>query len=319
MKRITVIVFFMIAILVVSGSAIGQDVADQIPVCTDNEITLTANVLSVQLTVFNEILVVIGEADNSKLPDLITDAEALQNQWWGTDFEGIPHCGFSVQIASQYGHALDELLITLLFVDADMNAQANTHYATSTNLKNDIEAIVSDLPTAQAESAPAQGVTVTAINQINLRGGPGTNYPVTGALSASQLVAAIARNVAGDWLVLDTGLALDTGDWVAAWVVTVEGDVNTLPIREAPPVPDAPPPAQSQNTPIPQSTLPPAQPTIPPAPTNPPAPGFTCDCSKTCGAMASCEEAYFQLNQCGCSARDGDGDGVPCESICPGG
>ena len=311
MKLSTLIVFFMIAILVVSGSVTGQNVTDQIPACTDKEITLTAGVLSDQLAVFNDILVIIGEANDEKLPDLIADTEALQNQWWETDFEGIPQCGFSVQIASQYGHALDELLITLLFVEADMNAQANIHYATSTNLKNDIEAIVSDLPTAQA--APAQGVNVTAINQVNLRGGPGTNYRVAGTLSANQTAAAIARNTAGDWLVLDTG------GWVATWVVTVTGDVNTLPVREAPPVPDSPPPAPSQPTQIPQSTLPPSQPTIPPAPTNPPAPGFTCDCSKTCGAMASCEEAYFQLNQCGCSARDGDGDGVPCESICPGG
>lgn len=43
---------------------------------------------------------------------------------------------------------------------------------------------------------------------------------------------------------------------------------------------------------------------------------YSCNCSKNCDAMASCEEAYFQLNQCGCSKRDGDGDGTPCESIC---
>jgi len=47
--------------------------------------------------------------------------------------------------------------------------------------------------------------------------------------------------------------------------------------------------------------------------------GFSCNCSKVCGAMASCEEAYFQLSTCGCSVRDGDHDGVPCETICPGG
>lgn len=46
---------------------------------------------------------------------------------------------------------------------------------------------------------------------------------------------------------------------------------------------------------------------------------YTCDCSKTCTAMSSCEEAYYQLNTCGCSIRDNDNDGVPCESICPGG
>jgi len=47
--------------------------------------------------------------------------------------------------------------------------------------------------------------------------------------------------------------------------------------------------------------------------------GFQCNCSKTCPNMASCEEAYFQLNNCECSKRDGDKDGVPCEEICPGG
>ncbi len=44
--------------------------------------------------------------------------------------------------------------------------------------------------------------------------------------------------------------------------------------------------------------------------------GYTCNCGKVCGAMSSCEEAYFQLNQCGCSVRDADKDGIPCESIC---
>ena len=43
---------------------------------------------------------------------------------------------------------------------------------------------------------------------------------------------------------------------------------------------------------------------------------WTCNCSKTCTQISSCEEAYFQLNTCGCSQRDGDDDGVPCESLC---
>ncbi len=43
---------------------------------------------------------------------------------------------------------------------------------------------------------------------------------------------------------------------------------------------------------------------------------FTCDCSLSCGQILSCQEAYYQLNTCGCSARDSDKDGVPCESLC---
>ena len=46
--------------------------------------------------------------------------------------------------------------------------------------------------------------------------------------------------------------------------------------------------------------------------------GYVCNCGKTCKQMSSCDEAYFQL-RCGCSVRDGDHDGVPCEDICPGG
>ena len=43
---------------------------------------------------------------------------------------------------------------------------------------------------------------------------------------------------------------------------------------------------------------------------------YTCNCQKLCGAISSCDEAYYQLQNCGCSARDSDGDGVPCESLC---
>jgi len=43
---------------------------------------------------------------------------------------------------------------------------------------------------------------------------------------------------------------------------------------------------------------------------------FTCDCSKSCSKMSSCSEAQFQLDSCGCSARDGDLDGIACDSDC---
>lgn len=45
---------------------------------------------------------------------------------------------------------------------------------------------------------------------------------------------------------------------------------------------------------------------------------FTCNCSKTCTQIQTCEEAYYQLNVCGCSRRDDDDDGIPCESLCGG-
>lgn len=46
--------------------------------------------------------------------------------------------------------------------------------------------------------------------------------------------------------------------------------------------------------------------------------GYTCNCSRTCSRIETCDEAYFQLRECGCTGRDGDEDGIPCESLCGG-
>lgn len=43
---------------------------------------------------------------------------------------------------------------------------------------------------------------------------------------------------------------------------------------------------------------------------------FQCGGKRTCGEMNSCAEANHYLDQCGVSRLDGDGDGVPCETIC---
>lgn len=60
-------------------------------------------------------------------------------------------------------------------------------------------------------------------------------------------------------------------------------------------------------------------PTPKPAVSSPVAPsggtGWACNCKKTCPNM-SCAEAQYQLNSCGCSARDADHDGVACDTQC---
>jgi hypothetical protein len=42
----------------------------------------------------------------------------------------------------------------------------------------------------------------------------------------------------------------------------------------------------------------------------------TCGDKRTCGQMDSCAEARHYLTECGIGRLDGDGDGVPCESLC---
>lgn len=111
-----------------------------------------------------------------------------------------------------------------------------------------------------------------------------------------------------------------------------EGEPTQKPEPTDMPQPTAVPEPTSTRVPQPTATqIPPTQApqqvqpssTAMPPPTSAPVqqevaapqPAYGCDCSKTCTQMG-CEEAYFQLNQCGCSRRDGDSDGIPCENVC---
>ncbi|MBH0236916.1 excalibur calcium-binding domain-containing protein [Methylobrevis albus] len=44
--------------------------------------------------------------------------------------------------------------------------------------------------------------------------------------------------------------------------------------------------------------------------------GFSCRPRKTCGQMASCDEARYHLESCGNRRLDRDRDGTPCEGLC---
>lgn len=138
-------------------------------------------------------------------------------------------------------------------------------------------------------------ITYFAIATANIRDCPRLDCTLLGSLTQGQPITVSGSEVGEQWNGSDTWL-----------MVTFSGQmayVHSTLVTRTPPPTSAPVFATSQ----------------PLQPTQPPASGFTCNCSKTCGAMANCEEAYFQLNQCGCSSRDNDQDGVPCESICPGG
>lgn len=73
----------------------------------------------------------------------------------------------------------------------------------------------------------------------------------------------------------------------------------------------APTPAPAPAAPVPATPTPAA-----PAPVVANPAGWTCGAKTSCGQMTSCEEATFYLTQCGVKRLDGDGDGVPCASLC---
>ena len=107
------------------------------------------------------------------------------------------------------------------------------------------------LPTATPEPAatptPAAPYVV-ASKAVNLRSGPGTNYPVVGAASIGKQYEITGRNPDGAWL--EICCVNDTAAWVAKSVVTTGGDAGGVKVAENIP---APPP-----TPTPKPTSPPA-------------------------------------------------------------
>ena len=112
-------------------------------------------------------------------------------------------------------------------------------------------------PTAIASPLP-QKPRVVADSAANLRGGPGTSYPMIGQMAAGKEVDIIGRNGSGDWW----RIAWDGAGqaWVAGLVVRVLGPIDTVAVAKDIPVLPTRPPAS------------PAPPTQPPAPTAPPKP-----------------------------------------------
>jgi len=104
------------------------------------------------------------------------------------------------------------------------------------------------LPVLAAPAAAADGPQLTVkVATLNLRQGPGTNYPVVGKLTQGAQAAIIGRNAAGDWYqVRPTGGS--TG-WVtgAPALVQATGDLTAVPTVSAP-APAAKPAGRSVGT-----------------------------------------------------------------------
>jgi len=90
------------------------------------------------------------------------------------------------------------------------------------------------VPTVTGSPSGPIAVVNSDQDQINVRSGPGTDYPIVGVLVAGQRVPAIGRSAGGDWVQIsypgvEGGIA-----WVYSFLITVTGN---LPIAEAPPTP----------------------------------------------------------------------------------
>jgi uncharacterized protein YraI len=91
-----------------------------------------------------------------------------------------------------------------------------------------------------APPVPTDRVTLASGQVVNLRQGPGTNYPVVGQLAPGQRVDVTGKNPEGTWWEVN---ANGRKAWVIGQLVTVSGDAGSVAVAENIPEPPAAPAA----------------------------------------------------------------------------
>jgi hypothetical protein len=83
---------------------------------------------------------------------------------------------------------------------------------------------------------------------MNVRGGPGTNYPVLGTAPAGASSTVVGRNADSSWLQVEYPPGSGNTAWVFAQLVTVSGNPQSVAVAQvSPPPAPAPQPAAQQD------------------------------------------------------------------------
>lgn len=110
------------------------------------------------------------------------------------------------------------------------------------------------VPSPTLTPAPVVLVPENSGTKINVRSGPGTNYPVLAQIEPGQSAPVTGRNQDNSWWQIS--LADSSLGWVFGQLVQASGATEAIPVAEAPP----PPPTA---TPAPQVEAPPQNETAP--------------------------------------------------------
>jgi heat shock protein HslJ/uncharacterized protein YraI len=101
-------------------------------------------------------------------------------------------------------------------------------------------------PPQPGEGAP----TVTTTEPVNIRMGPGTQYPTYGTAPIGSLFEVVGVSPDGEWWVVkvSTELSSDGTGWIAARYTEASGDID-VPVVQPPPLEGVQPPAPGEGVP----------------------------------------------------------------------
>jgi hypothetical protein len=131
--------------------------------------------------------------------------------------------------------------------DAVNESELETIVVFSIQAENPVEATATPAPTTaptepETPAAPTTPIAVVEPAVVNVRSGPGTNYPPLGTLISGQTCSITGRNQESTWWQLNCPGA--TSGWVLGDLLAVAGPLADVPVAEvAPPPTPAPTPA----------------------------------------------------------------------------
>lgn len=154
--------------------------------------------------------------------------------------------------------------------DNDNNNNDNNNNDNNDNNNNDNNnAPPTDTPVPQP--TVAQGLTgLVVVPRLNVRQGPGTNFPVVGTVANGETVTVLSRNPVGDWWRVCCASGTSQDGWVAAQFIQPNFDLGQANVLVAvdgalptpPPEPTATPTLDPSVIPTTTTTVPVAQLTL---------------------------------------------------------
>lgn len=153
----------------------------------------------------------------------------------------------SVRVVAQGGSSVS---------GAQTTAEVTEQVIAPTSTPQPTDEATEEAPTEQALSGAASGPPVATVREaINVRRGPGMNFPAIGTFTQGQAIEILASNLASDWYKVRFG----TGEgWVFGGLLNLSGDLASVPREAGPPTPTPVPPTPAVPTAvIPTATTPP--------------------------------------------------------------
>ena len=205
-----------------------------------------------------------------------------------------------VSETDRYGRLLRYVWVGDLLVNAELVRQG---YAQAATFPPDVKYQQKFSALQKEAQTVGRGLwqrAATAPKGANLRGGPGTHYPIAGGVQAGAALSIVARNVKGDWY------RLANGAWIAASLVAsapaglpVAAVIPTPPATKPPPLPTARPAVRAAPA-VSAQQCDPCYPDV-----CIPAVSYDLDCPEVpfCQFRVTCDPHRF----------DGDHDGIGCE------